>query len=278
MLIVELNDAKLINHSHIDAFLIGVKGFSSECYHHFDLDEVLSLIQAIKTSQRKVFIDLTSMYHDEDVCALTQLIDTLKEVDGFLYHDFLVHSLIPQEKRVYYAPTYMTDMNDFTLMCDECAYVLASPEMGLESLKRASSVKTWFLAFGTWEIFHSRRPLITNYFQYRGSNNCARSFYIKEEFRPNEAYPIIEERGTKIYLNDYYYLGKELDMLTGHFLNKTFNLSIELSNQIIDLYYEALNKKDASKLEEGLQKLAIHLHQGFLYQKAVLRKGDVSDD
>ena len=278
MLIVEVNDKLIINHPAPDAFLLGIEGFSSECYHHFSADEALRLARQIKDQGKGVYIDLTSMYHDQDALVLNDLIKTFNFVDGFLYHDFLVQSLIPFAKRVYYAPTYMTNLIDFNLMKEECQYVLASPEVDFKSLKAMSSNETWYLAFGTWEIFHSRRPLLTNYFKYRGWKNEGSVYTLKEEFRPNEEYPIIEERGTKIYLNDFYYLGREIGELRGHFLIKSFNLPVENVNAIINIYHEALIKNDGTNILPQLQALSLHLHQGFLYQKAILLKGDVSDE
>ncbi len=274
MIIVEANDSRIINNQHADGFVIGIQGNSSECFHHFALDEALALVKQIKKLNKKAFIDLTSMYHEEDVESLQNIINQLNDADGFLYHDFLVHSLVPKEKRVYYAPTYMTNKEDFDLMRSDSTYVLASPEVDFESLKRMASEQTWYLTFGTWEIFHSRRPLLTNYFKYRGIKDHKNQYTLKEEFRPTEEYHIVEARGTKIYLNDYYYLGSEIKDLKGHYFIKPFNLPYEVVDQVINIYYQALQSGNFEEIKEGLEALGIKLHQTFLYQKVVLTKGE----
>ena len=267
MIIVEVNDLRIINNMHADGFVIGLQGFSSECFQHFTLEEAKALVKQIKSQNQKVYLDLTSMYHEDDVENLKGVIKEFDEADGFLYHDFLVHSLIPVEKRVYYAPTYMTNREDFKLMCNDCAYVLASPEIELDSLKKLSSEQTWYLTFGTWEIFHSRRPLLTNYFKYRGIKDHKDQYTLKEEFRPTEEYHILESRGTKIYLNDYYYLGSEIKDLKGHYFIKSFNLPYEIVDNIINIYYQALQSGNVEGIKDSLEDLGIKLHQTFLYRK-----------
>ncbi len=272
MLIVELNNIEVLN-SNADAYLIGVKDFSSECYHHYSIEEVKEIVLKVKENHKLAFIDLTNIFHDQDLPKVKAFIDSLELVDGFFYNDLGVMNLIEKDKRVYFSSTYLTNQYDIQIVCDDNKYVLVSPELSLKELENIKyNDQMFLLAFGPWEIFHSRRPLISNYFKYRckeyDSNN---QYHVIEEFR-NDLYPIIENNGTKIYLNGYYYLGKELENKTSNLLIKSFNLDSELVIKITNLYQTYL-KCNEFNIEDELNKLGLDLNKGLLYEKSILTKG-----
>ncbi len=275
MLIVELNDRNLLNIS-TDAFLVGIKKYSSECYKHFELAEVVEIISDIKKLNKKVFIDLTNVFHDADLECLKKDLEKIQDADGFFFFDLGVMSLIEKEKRVYFAPTYLTNQFDINIALEENKYVLVSPEISLKELNNIKFSESLILvAFGTWEIFHSRRPLISNYFNYRNKEYKSDSKYqVIEEFR-NDLYPIIENNGTKIYLNGYYYLGEELKGKNTSLLIKSFDLEKDIVTKIVDAYNNYLN--DGEDIEANLKKLEIDLNKGLLYEESILKKGGANE-
>ena len=278
MIIVEVNDPRMIGHPFVDGYLFGLESFSSEVYQEYRLDELKELIARVKSLGKIAFLDLTSMYHDQDKKALKEVLDKLSSIDGIFYHDMMLHSLAEATKLVYYAPTYNTNRLDLDLMCAENAYVVASSEVGFDELINLNTKQTIFLTFGTWEIFHSRRNLLTNYYQYRGWKKDQKELAIEEELRPGTKYPIIEHRGTKIYLNGYYYLASELkDLKEAHYLFKFFNLGYEKSLKVLEIYQEAFINKDFTQIASQLHKLGLPLHQGLLYQKSILLKEEPND-
>ena len=272
MLIVELNNKEVVK-SNADAFLIGVEGFSSECYHHYSVEEVQEIIKDIKKEQKKAFIDLTNVFHDHDLKNVEELIQTLNNVDGFFYFDLGIMNLIERKKRVYYAPTYVTNQHDLSIVKEENELVLVSPELSLKELEHIEyDNQTLSLAFGPWEIFHSRRPLISNYFKYRATeydNNA--KYHVIEEFR-NDYYPIVEKNGTKIFLNGYYYLGNKIKNKSTNLLLKTFDLTSELVIKVVELHKNYLNN-ELDDLDNELKRLGIELNRGLLFEESILRKG-----
>lgn len=276
MLIVELNNLSLLN-SLAKAFLIGVKGYSSECFKKFELEEVKEIIKRIKKDQKLAYIDLTQIYHDSDLLNVKNIIDELKEADGFFYFDLGIMEFIDEDKRIYYAPTYMTNQYDIDLALLENKLVLVSPELSLLELNRIKYSDSLILhAFGPWEIFHSRRPLISNYFKYRNQNfDAFAKYHVIEEFR-SDKYPIVEENGTKIYLNGFFYLGKELDNKTSNLLIKTFDLDESLANKVVEIYSTYQNNKTFD-IEKALIELGLDLNKGLLYEESVLRKGGCNE-
>lgn len=272
MLIVELNNKKVLE-SNADGYLIGVSGFSSECYCHFSISEVLEIIKKIKELNKKSFIDLTNVFHDNDLNKVQELIHTLKDADGFFYFDLGIMHLIDENKRVYYAPTYLTNQFDIDIAKTDNQYVLISPELSLKELENIKyDEKSLLLGFGTWEIFHSRRPLISNYFKYRNKDfDQNANYHVIEEFR-SDYYPIIENNGTKIYLNGYYHLGNDILNKTNNILIKTFNLDVNTVLKVVDLHQQFING-NIKDLDQELEYIGIDLNKGLLFEESILRKG-----
>ncbi len=272
MIIVELNNVEVLN-SNANGYLIGLKGFSSECYKHYTIDETIEIIKKIKKLNKLAFIDLTNVFHDQDLENVKKLIHTLDNVDGYFYFDLGVMNLIEKNKRVYYAPTYLTNQFDIDIVKTDNNYVLISPELSLKELNNIKyDDQSMLLAFGTWEIFHSRRPLISNYFKYRNKEyDETAKYHVIEEFR-SDNYPIIENNGTKIYLNGYYSLGNGIKDKTSNLLIKTFDLDSKTVLKVVDLHQKYLNH-DIDDLDFELNKLEIDLNKGLLFEESILKKG-----
>lgn len=266
MLIVELNDILLKEQQNLpDAFLIGIEGFSSETFKQYTLDEVKEIIKDLKNKNVLSFIDLTNIYHDEHLIKVKELIASI-DPDGYFYSDVGIMEYIPLEKRFYYSQTYITNQYDLKIVLNENKYALISPNLSLTELKAFDYQENIFLiGFGTWEIFHSRRPLLSNYFKYREIESDLIGYSIVEEFR-NESYPIIENNGFKVFLNDYFCLD---ELLTDNLVIKTFDLNIDVTLTVIECF--------KNKNLEKLNTLPIKMHQALLYQESILTKGDKNE-
>ncbi|MBR2891888.1 MAG: hypothetical protein IKC22_05915 [Bacilli bacterium] len=270
MLVVELNDLKVLD-TLADGFLIGVEFISSECFKQYKLEQTIEIINKIHERGKLAFIDATQIFHDQDLEQVKNILTHLKDADYILYNDLALIDLIDLEKRFYYSVTYITNKQDFSIVEKENAYTLLSPTLSFEELVSFGELdKAFLIGFGTFEIFHSRRPLISNYMKYRNTEYELANYQVIEEFR-SEKYPIVENNGTKIYLNDYYYLGKELEFLNKNIILKTFDLKVEDVFRIVSIYSKALKTKDFIVLED-LEKLPLKLHKGLLLENSILKK------
>ena len=273
-MIIELNHRALIN-KKVEGFIIGVSKLSSDCYQEYELDEAITLIDEIHhiNKDTKVYIDCTNLFFDEDFPLLKESLDKLQNADYFLYEDLGLKELIPEEKRIYYSITYLTNKEDLAICLENNKAALISPSLALDELKAFNDFKerTFLIAFGTWKIFYSRRQLLKNHFQYHHLPLEEASYKIIEETR-NDAYPIIERSGTKIYLNDYFALDLELRDLSNNLILKLFDLDYQVSSRIIDLYQKALVDQDYEALKKGLNDLNLKLHKGLLYEDSLLIK------
>lgn len=275
MLIVELNHKELINQKlNVDGFIIGVDYLSSDVFLKFTLDEAIALAKKIKSQNKIVMIDCTNIFSDQELKKVNEMLDYINhevDIDYYLYEDLGLMPLIDKSKRMYYSLTYTTNKEDLNIVLKENRSALISPLVKEEYLKSLSqNTNTFVIGFGTWRIFYSRRSLITNYFVYRNGEKEDGNYMIKEENRPDEAYPIIENYGTKIYLHDYFYLNDELKSYANLIL-KPFNLDFENTCEVINLYLAKL-KDEAINLDEKLSALNIKHHQALLHQDSILIK------
>lgn len=274
MLIVELNHEELLNEDVLaDGFIIGVETLSSDCYQEYTLAEAFKIIKKIKQLKKTVLIDCTNLFSDFELGkAFEKLkyLDQDDDVDYFLYEDLGLMPYLKKEKRFFYSLTYNTNQYDLAIALSENSKALMSPLLTLKEATTIANDNLFFIAFGTWRIFYSRRKLLTNYFNYRMQQFTEGDYQIIEETRPDEAYHIKEESGTKIYLHDYFYVNDELKYFANIIL-KPFDLDYQKTKEVINLYYQKINTKKGD-LDQALTLLDIKHHQGLLFEDAILIK------
>ena len=274
MLIVELNHQELLEENLlVDGYIIGIEYLSSDCYQLFSLDEAICLIKKIKENNKLVFIDCTNLFSDFELKKAKEMIKLLNDntdVDYFMYEDLGLMDIIDENKRFYYSLTYNTNQFDLDIVLNENDKALLSPLLTIDEVKKLNNSHLFFIAFGTWRIFYSRRLLLTNYYNYRMMEYHDANYQIIEETRPADTYYIKEVNGTKIYLHDYFYLNDELNSLSNVIL-KPFALELEKTIKVINLYLEKIKNK-ALNIDFKLTELGIKHHQGLLYEDAILIK------
>ena len=96
-------------------------------------------------------------------------------------------------------------------------------------------------------------------------NSDLTDYSIMEEFR-NDTYPIVENNGFKVFLNDYFCLN---ELYTDNLIIKTFNLELELTIKIINSFKE----KNLALIKE----LPIKTHHALLFEESILTKGDKNE-
>ena len=243
-----------------------------------ELNELLMYKDTIKIS-----LKINRLFHEYEI---KQLINTLKQikldkVKFILYSDLGLLEIFEElnilDKAVYDAYTYTTNKMDVLEYSNYNKYVVASNQISTDELKELTNKinkNIIIYGFGKSIVFYSKRPLITNYFKYRGLdlNSFDKDYNLKEEFR-EELYHIYEdEHGAYVYESKHYYLMNELKELQNvdYVIINSTTLNATTYKKVVDAY---LNMS-----EEDLKNTNILLYKGIMESKSVLLKSEVTSN
>ncbi len=271
----------------ISSFILSLEGFNLFSEYVYSYDELKTTISYLKKKNKQVIVDIAKLVHEDELKKLEEIIAKLNllNVDYFMYSDFGVYYLLKKlglvSKTMLYSNTYLTNTFDTKIYQEKNALVVLSNQINTSELINVSNnsyPNQVISAFGRALIMYTRRPLLTNYFKYRGSSLIPnRSNYaLQEEFR-EDLYPIIEnEHSTKIYDYGYYYLEEELKHM-----NQSANIIVSgelLSNvdysKVLSFYTNILKGNE----KENILDLNIKLNKGAYSRKLTLLKGGASNE
>lgn len=277
---------KTIKNDLISSYILGIENYSLFSEYEYNLNEIKEVIKYLKKHNKKVIIDIARLFHEEEMDSLINLIKKLNsyDVDYFMYSDFGVHYILEElgllKKTMLYSNTYLTNVLDTKIYQEKNGMVVLSNQINSEELinivKKSYDNKV-VLAFGNALIMYTKRPLLTNYFKYRGVNKEGhkKTYSLQEEYR-DDLYPIIENKNsTKIYDYGHFYLLDELKELG----NTDIIISGELLNnkeymEVLNLYSSYINKNiESNDVILEFEKNNIKLHKGAYNKKLTLLKG-----
>ena len=277
---------KTIKNDLISSYILGIENYSLFSEYEYNLNEIKEVIKYFKKNNKKVIIDIARLFHEEEMDSLIDLIKELNsyDVDYFMYSDFGVHYILEElglsKKTMLYSNTYLTNVLDTKIYQEKNGMVVLSNQINSEELinivKKSYDNKV-VLAFGNALIMYTKRPLLTNYFKYRGVNKegYKKTYSLQEEYR-DDLYPIIENKNsTKIYDYGHFYLLDELKELG----NTDIIISGELLNnkeymEVLNLYSSYINKNiESNDVILEFEKNNIKLHKGAYNKKLTLLKG-----
>lgn len=210
-----------------DAVYMAGKKFGLRAFaDNFELDELKNAVEYAHNLQKKVYITINILAHEDDFDGLKEYVQYLQEikVDAVLVADLGVMQFIKT-----YAPnltihisTQASVLNSYainTYVSLGAKRIVLARECSIEEIKKLrkkipDSVELEAFVHGAMCISYSGRCLLSNYLTGRDSNRgacvqaCRWEYYVSEKSRPDEKYELQEdERGTYI-LNS-----KDLNML-----------------------------------------------------------------
>ncbi len=290
-LIVELNSLELLNHdkSEIAAYLIGADGLSLRPSHIYDIRELKDIIKIIHKQGQQVIINACRIFSEFELTDLEKNLAAILTLlpDYIMYTDFAVKTILNKlcyDNLIYYAPTYLTNSLDIEMVLSDNKMAVVSPYINFTdiiSICEKVDQPLVINAFGKFAIFHSRRPLLSNYFKYRGLDlNPHDNYQVVEELRSDYHNLVEDENGTHFYLEGFYYLLEELNKLPfdEYLLINTLFLDSNDTKMIVIGYLEALRGDAPAEIVKTWQKNGISLTKGLLYKKSILVKGGEAND
>ena len=272
-----------------DIFIIGTGKFANRLVKSFSLLDIESAARIIKSLHKKLIISLNLIMHNDDIEEVNSFLDTIKRLDiyGIIFGDLGVYNLAKKkglEQLLIYNPeTLNTNYYDPIFWNKKgIKGLIISKEITFEDIKEITKDKTieiGLIGHGHLNMFHSRRPLISNFFKYKEEEHKEyldnKNLKLVEELR-NESYPVFQdEHGTHIFRAKSLESYKEVATLKNHLdlfiidgiLKDTAYLEETLKN-----YQEILQSNDQESAKNISESLQDTHDSGFLYKKTVYDK------
>lgn len=298
---LSLQDIEPLSHAGADAFIVGEQKFGLRLAGEFSRDEIRDAIRIAHSLNKKVYIAVNAIFHNEKIDDLYSYIEFLKEVkpDAVVFGDpavlMAVNEVAPELNLHWNTETTAT--NWFT-----CNYwgskgakrAVLARELSMESIietKENAKVDIEVQIHGMTCMFQSKRSLLGNYFEYQGKlleiekKKIEKNMFLHDEERQNK-YPIFEdENGTHIMSpNDICMIDELQEMIEAGIDSFKIDGILKSSDyliQVTKLYRDAIDlcilnhdeyeekKDELLDMVEQLQPVNRKLDTGFFFKETV---------
>ena len=268
--------------SLVDGVVVYSSDFSSFKILGLNKNEIIDLI---KSTDKRVIIDLSFMLENEEIEAITDYVLAFKPYNcDFICSDLGVLEILDENgmsSRAIYDPnTLITNSYDLGFYLRFASSAKISEEITLnDQLNMINKYpnKATKLLFGYHLMFHSKRHLISMYLKFLGKscNIDTESSYLIEQTR-NDKYHIIESnRGTALFRP--YLLDSSAELLSLNNLKYGIVNSLFLDDEhlikVLSIYRMVLDKT-ISVLEAKvlISDLGLEINDGFKYEDTIYQK------
>ncbi|WP_456397487.1 U32 family peptidase C-terminal domain-containing protein [Desulfurobacterium sp.] len=236
-----------------DAVYAGVKQFSlRERAGNFTIEELNEGINYAHAKGRKVYITLNAFMKNHEIENFKKTVDAIAELhpDGFIVADIGALSIIKERTDI---PIHISTQANVTNIATVKAYkdlganrIILARELSLKEIaeikKAIPDIEIEIFVHGAMCMAYSGRCLLSSYLTARDPNrgNCAQScrwkYYVVEEKREGELYPIEEDHhGTYIF--------NSKDLCALPLLDKLYEIgvdSVKIEGRVKSIYYVAV--------------------------------------
>lgn len=272
-----------------DIIIAGNGAYANRLVHSFSIDELRDITHVVHANNKELYVPVNQMVHNQQLEAIGNYLDELSElnVDGILFGDVSVYQLAKQRnlehKLIYNPETLNTNQFDSIFWSTQGVQgITVAKEIPLEDIITIcdqSPVSVSMIGHGHLNMFHSRRPLVENFFKYKDEayeeyiNN--RTLRLVEEVR-NESYPIFQDQhGTHIFREKPMQAFNEILQLKSH-LDVFIIDGILMDEQTIEIIVGQYNKilvTNDPAIAKSIAEEYQNTHDlGFLYKKTVYVK------
>ncbi|MFI8685508.1 peptidase U32 family protein [Rossellomorea sp. NPDC077527] len=284
-----------------DAFMIGEQKYGLRLAGEFSLEAVCEAITLAHKHNKKVYVAMNALFHNDKISELDHYIAALDEAgaDAIVFGDPAVlmaaREVAPQMKLHWNTETTATNWYTCNYWGRKGAKrAVLARELSMETIvemKENAEVEIEVQVHGMTCMFQSKRSLLGNYFEYRGkameieNRKEQRNMFLHDEERHNK-YPIFEdENGTHIMspndmciideLGEMMEAGVDSFKIDGVMKSSQYILEItKLYRKAIDLCADDEDQYDDQKdgfLEEAkrLQPENRPLDTGFFFKETV---------
>jgi len=273
-----------------DIFIIGNDKYANRLVASFSNEEIAKANNLIKSLNKEIYINLNLIIHNNDLDSFLEFLLFVKElnVDGIIFGDHAVYQMAKKidltSKLIYSPETLNTNYYDPIFWENrDIKGLTISKEITLEDIKiiaKNSNIEISLIGHGHLNMFHSKRPLIENYFKYtdikydKSFEN--RNLRLVEEKR-NESYPVFQDsHGTHIFrekaMESYQEVNVLKDVLNLFIIDSIFK-DTQYLLETLKNYNKILTSSNHQEISKALSEKYKQNHDsGFLYKKTVYVK------
>ena len=284
-----------------DAFVIGEQRFGLRLAGEFSKEEVKKAIELAHSKNKKVYVAMNAIFHNEKVDELPEYIRFLQEAqaDAIIFGDpavlMVAREVAPNMKLHWNTETTATNWYTCNYWGRKGAKrAVLAREIGMDAIiemKENAEVEIEVQVHGMTAMFQSKRSLLGNYYEYQGkvmeveNRKQEENMFLHDKERENK-YPIFEDvNGTHIMspndiciideLQDMIEAGVDSFKIDGILKTSEYILKVtELYRKAIDLCVEDPDKYEDEKDElltqiEEIQPTNRLLDTGFFFKETV---------
>lgn len=281
-----VDDIRALADAGADVFIVGHGTYANRLVRSFDEADIKRACELAHSLGKELIVQVNVIVHNDLLAPLESFLAFIDSIDadGVIFGDLAVYQLARRRgmtNRLFYNPeTLNTNYYDPVFWGKQGIQGLfIAKEIPLADMTRiaaTSPIKLAIIGHGHLNMFHSRRPLVTNFLEYQGEDYDkylqARNLRLVEELR-DESYPIVQdEHGTHIFrskpmasFNDLYQLTEHIDLfvIDGMFQNAAY-----LLDAVRD-YRTLLDHEDPEQAKTIALRYAATHDSGFLHKPTV---------
>lgn len=296
-----LDEVKRVFAAGADAVDIGDEHYALRPAGYFTREEMAEAIHYAHELGKKVYVLVNALLSNDSLEGLREYLLFLQECqpDALVFGDPGV--LMTCKEEGIQLPLHwngeMTVTNSESINywgSKGAVRAVLARELNLDSIldiKAKTNVEVQVQIHGMTAMFHSKRPLVTNYFSFQGRDllkertSFDRGLYLRDEER-NSEYPIFEDKtGTHIMSGEDICMIHELpELLDGEidsFKIEGLMKSVEYNEQVVKLYRQAIElyltdpeayeekRDDFFEQIEAIQPARRPLTTGFFFKELV---------
>jgi putative protease len=210
---VTIQETKMLQNyidANVDVLIVQNKDITPRGTNSFEMDDLASMIEQAHQEHVAVYLQMTLMIHEDSVQTVKKWLEWAKKqsIDGILFADT---GVIPIAKaygildRLMYQPgTLTTNTYDLTFWKNQgLKGIVLAREITLKDIVKFKSDATFrvgIIGHGYLNMFHSKRPLITNFYKYQEIDEPVYEQLELVEEKRQERYPVVENtHGTHIF-------------------------------------------------------------------------------
>ncbi len=262
---------------YVDGMILGHHILGTRLSGSFTKERILNVVETHQNID--FFIMMNRMLDDQLLKMFKEEIESFNmlHIKGIIVGDvgavYEMISLGYQDKVIYHPETLLTNHADFN-MFENIFGAFAAKEITLETLKEIASLKKYqlfYLGHGHFNMFYSKRPLISRYEEAYDINHHETSYTLTEEKRPNKHYPIIEDHaGTHIFRHEVMSsmnIYQDLKEIVDYFVIDTIFKNDQYGINISQLY-RSLDVEGANQIKNQYQET---WDNGFLFKQTTYK-------